>query len=116
MDLGHLVAQGYGDTKGIDMINFMSLDKIPNILADQTTTFARILIDYREQKEDPNWVRIMVGENLIEYPYKLTMRTADLTTSNVTWNSVISTLQARYICADVKKIYLCTPLDRYEYM
>ena len=32
------------------------------------------------------------------------------------WNSVISTPGSRYICADVKKFYLETPLDRYEYM
>ena len=32
------------------------------------------------------------------------------------WNSVISTPGAMYACADVKNFYLCTPLDRYEYM
>ncbi|KAL7523975.1 hypothetical protein ACHAXR_000387 [Thalassiosira sp. AJA248-18] len=32
------------------------------------------------------------------------------------WNSVISTRDARYICADVKNLHLCTPLDRPEYM
>ena len=32
------------------------------------------------------------------------------------WNSVISTPGARYACVDVKKFYLCTLLDRYEYM
>ena len=31
-------------------------------------------------------------------------------------NSVISTRNARYMCADVKNFYLCTPLERYEYM
>ena len=32
------------------------------------------------------------------------------------WNSVISTQNARYMFADVKHFYLCTPLERYEYM
>ena len=32
------------------------------------------------------------------------------------WNRVISTRNARYMCADVKNFYLCTPLERYEYM
>ena len=58
----------------------------------------------------------MVGGNLIDYPFELTTQTADLTTSKVMWNSVISTRDARYACADVKNFYLCTPLDRYEYM
>ena len=55
------LTQEYGDMKGTDTINFMSLDEIPNIPADQTVTYARIVVDYREQKEDPNRVRIMVG-------------------------------------------------------
>ena len=57
-----------------------------------------------------------MGGNLIEYPYELTTRTADVTTSKVMWNSVISTPNVRYACADVKNFYLNTPLDRYEYM
>ena len=115
IELGRL-AQGYGNTKGTDTIHFMSLDEIPNIPADRTVTYARIVVDYRAQKQDPNRVRITVGGNLIDYPGELTTRTADLTTSKVMWNSVISTRKARFICADVKNFYLCTPLDRYEYM
>ena len=60
VDLGRL-AQGYGGTKGTDTINFMSLDEIPNILADRTVTYARIVVDCREQKEEPNRARITVG-------------------------------------------------------
>ena len=57
-----------------------------------------------------------MGGNLIDYPYELTTRTADLTTSKVMWNSVISTPGARYVTTDVKNFYLGTPLDRPEYM
>ena len=67
-------------------------------------------------KTDPNRVRITLGGNLIDYPYKLTTRTYDLTTSKLMWNSVISTPGAKYACADVKNFYLVTPLDRFEYM
>ena len=73
-------------------------------------------MDYRAHKDDPNRVRITVGGNLINNPGELTTRTADLTTKKVMWNSVISTRNARYMCADVKNFYLCTPLERYEYM
>ena len=45
VELGSL-AQGYGDTKGTDTINFMLLDEIPNIPADRTVTYARIVVDY----------------------------------------------------------------------
>ena len=92
-ELGRL-AQGYKDTKGTDTIKFMSLDEIRQIPRDRTVTYARIVVDYREQKADPNRVRITVGGNLIEYPFELTTRTADVTTSKVMWNSVISTPNA----------------------
>ena len=86
----------------------MSLVKISQIPRDRTVTYARIVVDYREQKLDPNHVRITVGDNLIEYPYELTTRTADVTTSKVMWNIIISTTDARYACADVKNFYLNT--------
>ena len=73
-------------------------------------------MDYCSQKSDPNRVHITVGGNLIDYPFKLTTCTADLTTSKIMWNSVVSTPGAKYACADAKNFYLCTPLDRYEYM
>jgi len=79
-------------------------------------TYARIVVDYRPQKADPNQVRITVGGNLNDYSYELTTRTADLTTSKVMWNIVISTPGAKHIRADMKNIYLETPLNRYEYM
>ena len=114
-ELGRL-AQGYKDTKGTNTIKFISLNKICRIPRDRTVTYACIVVDYREQKLDPNRVRITVGGNLIEYPYKLATRTADVTTFKVMWNSIISTNKARYACADVKNFYLNTPLDRYEYI
>ncbi len=43
------------------------------------------------------------------------MRTADLATTKIMWNSVISTPNAKYMFADVKHFYLGTPLDRFEY-
>ena len=45
IELGQL-AQGYGSTEGTDTIHFTSLDEIPNIPANQTVTYARIVVDY----------------------------------------------------------------------
>ena len=58
----------------------------------------------------------MVGGNLVEYPYELTTRTADLITSKILWNNVISTPGGKIAAADIKHFCLNTPLDRYEYM
>ena len=41
---------------------------------------------------------------------------ADLTTSKLLWNSIISTKGARYMCLDLKHLYLTAALDYYEYM
>ena len=75
-----------------------------------------MVVDYRPQKPDPNRVRITAGGNLIKYPGKLTTRNADLTTSKVSRNSVLSIQDEKYMCIDIKNFYLGTPLDRYDYM
>ena len=53
---------------------------------------------------------------MIKCPGELTTRTADITTTKIIWNSVISTEGARYACLDVGDFYLETPLEEYEYM
>ena len=85
---------------------------IPN---DRLVTYANIVVDYGPQKEDPNRVRITDGGNLIVYPGELTTRTADITTSKILWNSVLSTKNAKYMCLDIKNFYLCAPMNRFEY-
>ena len=101
IELG-ILSNGYKDTKGTQTIHYMTHEEIKCIPGNRTVTYARILVDFRSQKTDPNRVRITVGRNLIDYPYELTTRTADLTTSKVMCNSVISTPGAKYACADVK--------------
>ncbi len=73
-------------------------------------------MDHRPQKEDPNRIRIAVGGNLITYKGSTSTRTADLTTSKLLWNIILSTKDAKYMCIDIKKFYLTAALDYYEYM
>ena len=113
----HRLAQGCpGVTKGTNTIFYLDHAEILSIPKDRTVTYGRIVIDHRPQKEDPNRVRITVGGNLIKYPFELTTRTADMLSSKIMWNSVISTPGARFAGADIKNMYLETPLDWYEYM
>jgi len=104
------------NTKGTNTIVFLDHDGICTIPTNKTITYARIVVDYRPQKEDPNRNRITVRDNLINYPGELTTNTADLITSKILWNIVLSTSDARYMTVDIKNVYLNTPLDRYEYM
>ena len=94
----------------------MTLDEISTIPKDRVVTYSRVVVDYRPQKEDPNRVRITADEHLINCPYKLTTRTSYLDTSKIVWNSTISTTGAKYMCMNLKNMYLATPLDRHEFM
>ena len=94
----------------MDAIRVMTLDEIKNIPADRVVTYARVVVDFRPQKEDPDCVRITAEGNLIAYPDELTTRTVDLTVSKILWND------AKYATLDIANFYLGTPLDRYEYM
>ena len=44
------------------------------------------------------------------------MPTSVLTTLKLLFNSVISTPLEKFLRIDIKHFYLCTPLDRHEYM
>ena len=53
---------------------------------------------------------------MINYPFELTTHTADMVSSKILWNSVISTKDACFAGADIKNMYLEIPLDQFEYM
>jgi hypothetical protein len=74
------------------------------------------VINHHPQKEDPNRVCITVGGNLFYYQFELTIRTTDMVSSKILWNSVISTKDACFAGANIKNMYLETPLDQFEYM
>jgi hypothetical protein len=49
------------------------------------------LLTTTPKKDDPNRVRITVGGNLIDYPYELTTRTADMVSAKIiqhTWSQI----------------------------
>ena len=99
-------------------MRFLDIKGISNIPRDRVVTYARIVVDCRSHKKDPNRVRITAAGNLLKNlcPGDLTTRTSDLTTSKCMWNSVISTKGARYMCGYCSNLYLATPLERHQYM
>ncbi len=112
------MAQGDKKTgqKGTKSIFVMTHAEIPDIPKDRTVTYAQVVVDFCPQKADPHQIRITAGGNLINYPGKLSMRTADLTTSKLMWNSMLSTPGSKYMCLDIRKVYLTAPMDWFEYM
>jgi hypothetical protein len=74
----------------------MTHDKIHHILAvGKKFTYSNMVIDYRPQKKDPHRIHITVGRNLISFASSPSVRTADLDTAKLHWNSVISTKEAK---------------------
>jgi hypothetical protein len=99
--------------KGTNSIFVMTHMEISLIPSDRVVTYPGIVVDHRPQKEDSNRIRMVAGENLIKgcNPEELTTRTADLTTSKLHWNSVLSTQRAKCMCLDIKNFYLSAPLE-----
>ena len=93
----------------------MSHDDIRR-LKGKKYTYARVVLDYRPQKTDPNRIRITAGGNLVKYDGDLSVRSADINTAKLHWNSVISTKDAKYMCLDISLFYLTAALEYYEYM
>jgi hypothetical protein len=62
--------------KCTNSIFVMAHDEIASVIKDgKKFTYARIMVDYRPQKEDPNRIRITVGRNLITYKGDVSTRT-----------------------------------------
>ncbi len=72
--------------------------------------------DYILQKPDTDRVRITAGGNLFELPNEVTTQTTYLVTAEILQNSVVSTMNAKYIFAHVKSFYLNTLLECFEHM
>jgi hypothetical protein len=108
------LAQGVGGrVKGTNIIHFIPHHEMP---ADRQATYPRFVCSERLQKQENNRTRMTVGGNLIDYPGDKSTRTAELETTKILFNSVISTLQARLCTMDITNFYLNTPLDRLEFL
>ena len=92
--------------KVTDSLVLLTNQNIRDIPTDRVVTYGRLVVDYHPQIEDPNRVRLTAGGNLITYPDNVTTCTADLATSKILWNSVLSTSQSKYICIDIKTFTL----------
>ncbi len=115
-ELHHLAKGKAGITTATNTLFFLAHKDIRCIPTNRVVTYAHIVIDHCPPKEDSNCVRITVSGNLITYPFELTTCTTDTVSSKLLWNSTISTRGAWFARADIKNMYLETPLDRYKYM
>ena len=75
-----------------------------------------MVCDIRPHKAEKHRVRLTVGGDQIDYPGEVSTPTSDLTTAKILINSILSTPNAKGMCADIKDFYLNTEMERYEYM
>ncbi len=117
-DFGSM-AQGDNKTgqKGTNAMFVMTHDKIARtIAANKRLTYGYPVVDYRPPKEFPHRIQITAGGNLIKYDASASVQTADLDTTTLHWNRVISTKDACYMCLDIKIFHLTAALEYYEYV
>ena len=53
---------------------------------------------------------------MIDCEHEVLVKTADINTAKLHWNSVISTDNAQYMCLDIGNFYLTAALEYYKYM
>eukprot|EP00804_Cyclotella_cryptica_P021360 CCRYP_001593-RA/>CCRYP_001593-RA protein AED:0.47 eAED:0.47 QI:0/-1/0/1/-1/1/1/0/149 len=100
--------------KGTNTIVFIAHNEIPP-QRRKDATYGRSL-PTTDPKDDPYRIRLTVGGNRITYPGDCGTPTADMLTTKILLNSVISTKGARFMTIDIKDFYLNTPMVRPEYM
>ena len=89
-------------------IHFIAWKSIP---ARRTVTYGRIVTTIRPTKAETHRVRLTVGGYRINYSGDKSTPTAEIQTIKALLNSMISTPNATFSTADMKDIYLNTPLS-----
>jgi hypothetical protein len=114
-EIGRLT-QGFGPDHaitGTNTIFFIPRSALPK---GHRATYIRVVSALRPGKSNPRRVHWTVGGDRGDYPGVVTIQTADLTTTKILFNSVLSTKNAKMLTTDLKDFYLGTPMERYEYM
>ena len=115
-EIGRLAQGMPGIVEGTDTIVFIFKDEVPNDRR-RDVTYGRICANYRPEKDDPYRIRLTVGGNLLKDKQgDCGTPTAGMLTVKILLNSVLSTPGAKFMTIDIKNFYLCTPMDRPEFM
>ena len=117
MEVGWLF-QGFdnkNDTKveGTNTCKFIGITKLPK---DRKATYVRVVTADRPRKEETKRARMTVGGDQIDYPGEVSTKTADILTTKILLNKVISTPGAKFMGMDLKDFYLSNNLPRPEYI
>ena len=108
---GGRVGNGITPTK---TLIFIPDNQLP---ASLSATYLHVVASFLSQKAYPYRIIWTAGGNkIIDYPGEVSTPTADMNTSKLLLNSTISTLNASFMCMDIKEFYLDTPMGQDKYI
>ena len=85
---------------------------------DRRITYSNFICNIHTQKSETHHVRLTAGGDKINYPDDPSSPEVSLLNVKIHINSTISRAKhnAGYICIDIKKFYLGTPMKYFQYM
>ena len=109
------LAQGVGTRMktGNDNIFFILRIKVP---IEINITYANIVCEYVPRNDDPYQIILTISSDKIPYPSVSCYPAATQLEAKLLFSSVISTPGYRFICADIKYHFLCSPMERFKYI
>ena len=112
--LGRL-AQGIGERipSGTNKIFFIKHLDVP---ANRNVSYVRLVASIQPNKTETHFVRVTLGGDVIDYPGISSTDTDSLTTRAILLNSVISTLDAIFMTAEIRFFHYNNTLNPFEYM
>ena len=78
--------------------------------AGSKIAYANPVCDFRPLKDDPYRVLLTVGGYHLPYPSDVGSPIASLFEAKILFNNVILTPGSRFIYADIKDYFLCSPM------
>ena len=79
-------------------------------------TYGQFVCTVRPEKAEQNRTRYVIGGDRINYPGEVATPTAEMLVAKMLFNSVVSTVGAKFTTMDISDFYLQTPLKRPEYI
>jgi hypothetical protein len=107
------LAQGYDTVDGLNVVTFIARHDLPD---GKTATYARYVVDYRPEKDEPWRLRITCGGDKLDYYGDTTTHSASMETIKCQLNSIISSPGAKCATGDISNMYLESLLPTPEYV
>ena len=106
------LAQGHGESEGINVVTFIAHNDMP---MRKKATYARYVVDYRPEKDEPWRLSITCGGDKLDYFGNTSTHSASMETIKCQLNSIISMNGAKAATGDISNMYLGSDLPEAEY-